>query len=246
MTFVNARAHDASAQQPPRTSEVQRLLGNCRPLRGLPQAVLSEMAGQASVARHADGEMLFYEGDPARHCLLVAQGAVALLRHDERGEERLWQCFGTGALVAEAAMFLPGGLHPLSARAQGAVRVWQIPGQALRAACLAYPELALRMLQCLSQCLHQRVNEVDWLTRGNTQERLASYVLAQAMQQGTCIELPCSQRHLAARLGVRAETLSRLLAQWRARGWVQGRGRHWRLCDRGALQRLAPSGAHPF
>ena len=89
MTFVNARAHDASAQQPPRTSEVQRLLGNCRPLWGLPQAVLSEMAGQASVARHADGEMLFYEGDPARHCLLVAQGAVALLRHDERGEERL-------------------------------------------------------------------------------------------------------------------------------------------------------------
>ncbi len=90
------------------------------------------------------------------------------------------------------------------------------------------------------------MNEVDWLTRSNTPQRLATYVLALAGSQGERIELPTSQRQLAARLGVRAETLSRLLAQWQARGWIRGESRSWRLCDSNALRRLVPPGADPF
>ncbi|GAO27159.1 cyclic nucleotide-binding protein [Alicycliphilus sp. B1] len=89
------------------------------------------------------------------------------------------------------------------------------------------------------------MNEVDWLTRSNTPQRLATYVLALAGSQGERIELPTSQRQLAARLGVRAETLSRLFAQWQARGWIHGESRSWRLCDSNALRRLVPPGADP-
>lgn len=245
MTFVNQPGCDATPPQCPPESTVLALLASCTLLRGLPHITLTALACHAKPHRHADGATLFHEGDPARHCLLVEHGAVELLRYDAAGDERMLQRFGAGALVAEAAMFLPHGRHPMTARAHGNARVWQLPRQTLHTACASHPALALRLLQALSQCLCQHVNEVDWLTRSNAQERLARYVLALAGHQGEHIELPTSQRHLAARLGVRAETLSRLLAQWQAQGWIRGQRRHWQLCGADALRRLVPPEAHP-
>jgi CRP-like cAMP-binding protein len=57
--------------------------------------------------------------------------------------------------------------------------------------------------------------------------------------KGNRVELPFSQRQLAAYLGIRAETLSRLLAQWQAREWLSGERRHWTLLDTTPLRRLA-------
>lgn len=245
MTFVKPPSADAPLPQCPNAAKVRTLLAACPALQGLPPAALADLARHATPRRHAACETLFHEGDPASHCLLVELGCVELLRYDAAGEERMLERFGAGALVAAAAMFLPHGRHPMTARAHTGTRVWRIPRQALHTACACHPALALCLLQALSQCLCRRENEIDWLTRSNAQQRLAGYVLALAGPGGTHVELPTSQRHLAARLGVRAETLSRLLAQWQASGWIQGTRRDWRLNDAGALRRLLPPGMGP-
>lgn len=143
-------------------------------------------------------------------------------------------------------MFMPHGLYPMTARAQGATRVWRIPRQALRTACERHPSLALRLLESLSLRLYHCVNEVDWLTSSNAQQRLAAYLVARCSEGGEPVELPTSQRHLAARLGIRAETLNRLLAQWQAKGWIRGGRRTWRLCDAHQLRQLAAPGTRTF
>ena len=250
MTFINAHADGvAAAQQDGGTAActpVQALLAASPSLGGAPPAALAELARHAQPRSHGDGQTLFFEGDAASHCLLVESGAVEVLRFAASGDERMLHRFEAGELLAEAAMFMPHGLYPMTARASGPTRVWRLPRTSVRATCEHHPALALHLLGVLSQRLYRRVNEVDWLTRSNTQQRLATYVLALAGRQGERIELPSSQRQLAARLGVRAETLSRLLAQWQARGWIQGESRSWRLCDSNALRRLVPPGADPF
>lgn len=237
MTFINAAADGAQAQE---------LLAGNRLLGGLPAAVLADLARHAMACRHPAGDTLFYEGDEARHCLLVAEGAVEVLRYDAAGDERMLRRFGRGELVAEAAMFMPHGLYPMTARTPEPTRVWRIPRRAVRAACERHPALALRLLEALSLRLYERVNEVDWLTSSNAQQRLAAYLVAQSGRQGERIELPTSQRHLAAHLGIRAETLNRMLAEWQSRGWIEGERRTWRLCDAGRLRQLAAPGARAF
>ena len=134
----------------------------------------------------------------------------------------------------------------MTARAQGATRVWRIPRQALRTACERHPLLALRLLESLSLRLYHCVNEVDWLTSSNAQQRLAAYLVAQAGRQGPQIELPTSQRHLAAHLGIRAETLNRMLAEWQGKGWIRGERRCWQLQDMAPLRTLAAPATRVF
>lgn len=249
MTFINTERTERvgrPAQRENAPSPVEDLLAATRLLAGMPRQVLAELAGDALRRRYADGDTLFYEGDAARHCLLVAQGAVEVLRYDAAGDERMLHRFEAGQLVADAAMFMPHGLYPMTARAQGDVEVWCIPRRAVHGTCERHPVLALRLLQALSQRLYQRVNEVDWLTSSSAPQRLAAYLLAQAEGQSPCIELPTSQRHLAAQLGIRAETLNRMLAEWQGKGWIRGERRRWQLQDTAPLQALAASATRAF
>ncbi|MBT9514623.1 MAG: Crp/Fnr family transcriptional regulator [Acidovorax sp.] len=249
MTFINTaqeRGAGEPALRPPGTPVAGLLAATCL-LGGLPQPVLADLAEGVVCTRHAAGETLFYEGDEARCCLLVAAGVVEVLRYDVAGEERMLHRFGPGSLVAEAAMFMPHGLYPMTARAPEEAQVWRIPRATLRGACERHPALALRFLEVLSQRLYQRVNEVDWLTSSNAPQRLAAYLVAQAERQGTgAIELPTSQRHLAAHLGIRAETLSRMLSEWQDKGWIRGGRRCWQLQDAAPLRALAAPATRDF
>ena len=232
MTFVNRVGERAV---------VHGLLAAHALVDGLPPALAGELAQAAARRVHGDGETLFFEGDRAGHCLLVEQGAVEVLRYDVTGEERMLRRFGLGQLVAEAAMFMPHGLYPMTARARDATVVWHIPRGAWHAACERYPSLALRLLESLSLRLYLRVNEVDWLTRSNAPQRLAAYLLDQSSRQGESLELPTTQHHLAAHLGIRAETLSRILAEWRGQGWISGGRRCWRILQAARLRELVAS-----
>jgi CRP-like cAMP-binding protein len=237
MTFVNAPEPVGTAAQ---------ALARGTLLQGLPPAALDELCEGAALQRLADGATAFHEGDAAVHCLLVVAGAMDVLRFGEDGEERVFHRFGPDQLVAEAAMFMAHGRYPMTARAAGATRVWRLRRAAVRAACERHPALAMRLLESLSERLYRRINEVEWLTASTAQQRLAVHLLGLMQRQGPCVELPTSQRQLATRLGVRAETLSRLLADWQARGWVSGERRSWTLRQLQPLRRMAQASVRPF
>ncbi|MBF1258542.1 MAG: winged helix-turn-helix domain-containing protein, partial [Lautropia mirabilis] len=54
------------------------------------------------------------------------------------------------------------------------------------------------------------------------------------------------QRHVAAQLGIRPETLNRLLADWQQRGWIAGSRRKWTLSEPEPLVRMAEGRVRPF
>lgn len=205
----------------------------------LPMEVLHDLGARAELRSYRTGEVVFHEGDPAHHWLLVECGHVELVRYGCDGNERVYHRFGCGHCVAEVAMFMAHGRYPMQARAVGSTTAWRMERQALQQACSQHPALALRLLEDFSRRLYHYINEVEWLTVSSAPQRLAAYLLRLAEQQGLRLELPGSQRQLAAHLGIRPETLSRLLAQWQAREWLSGERRHWTLLDTTPLRRLA-------
>ena len=103
---------------------------------------------------------------------------------------------------------------------------------------MSIPNLYPEMLAALAPAVESMKNM--------TPQRLAAFLLRLSAQQGPQMELPSSQRQVAAHLGVRAETLSRLLSEWQARQWLRGERRHWTLLDTAPLQQLAGALARSF
>ena len=237
MTFINVRPANAS---PLPQLAAHPLLGELAP------EVLRSLCERAELRSYRGGETVFHEGDAAQHWLLVAKGHVEVVRFGCDGTERVYHRFGAGECVAEAAMFMAHGRYPMQARAGHTTEVWRMERHALHRACLAHPALALRLLEDFSRRLYRYVNEVEWLTVSSAQQRLAAFLLQLSAQQGDRLELPGSQRQLAANLGIRAETLSRLLSEWQTRQWLRGERRHWTLLDSTPLQRLAGALARSF
>lgn len=214
---------------------------------GLPADVLVRLADNAWLQTLDAGESAFHEGDAATHYLLIVSGQLEMVRFSQEGDEHVFQSFGPGTLVADAAMFMQHGRYPMSSRASGGpVTTWKLSGAALRATCESHPPLAMRLLQRFSLRLYHRVNEVEWLTSSTAQQRLAAYFISLRRQQGSELSFPQSQRHVAAQLGIRPETLNRLLADWQSRGWINGSRRKWQLCEAEPLERMAEGKARPF
>lgn len=215
-------------------------------LHGLPQDTLEVMAEGAQCREHRAGALLFREGSPARHWLVVEQGCVEMVRYGHDGQELVFHRFQAGDSVAEPAMFMAHGRYPMTARAGTATRTWRLGREALHRACEAHPHLALHLLQEFSRRLYHYINEVQWLMTSNAPQRLAAYLLRLPSAAQGSVTLPLSQRQLAAYLGIRAETLSRMLADWQARQWLRGERRTWTLLDPAPLQELAFGRTRPF
>lgn len=225
---------------------VLSLLAAVRPFQRLDSAVLHELLAGAAEHGYEAGQIIFREGDAASVYLLVEKGEVEVFRYSHSGEERVFQVFEAGRTVAEAAMFMPHGRYPMCARARTATRLYRLRRDSLLAACRSHPELAMHMLAMLSQALYMQVNKVDWISSSSAAERLANYLLGLQVRQGNTVHLPLSQRQLAAYLGIRAETLSRLFTDWQTRGYVAGRRNEWELRDVAYLKKLASPAQRSF
>ncbi|MDR3055454.1 MAG: Crp/Fnr family transcriptional regulator [Zoogloeaceae bacterium] len=181
------------------------------------------------------GEILCHEQTAPDFWWLLEAGQLESLKHGTDGEERIFWGVAAPELIAEVLMFLPGEEKmPVSLRARANCRLFQMRRQDLAALCVHVPEVALRLLARASQRLCRRVNEVEWLARASATERLAGYFLRLFRQRGEAedgqgVEFPMRQRQLAATLGIRAETLNRLLADWLRAGVIKGRRRHWEI-----------------
>lgn len=215
------------------------------PLFAAEPATVSALAVSMQVFQAMPGTWLFREGASAGCCLLIATGRVEVLRLGKDGQERVHSLFDAGQLVAESALFMAHARYPMSARAQTQVRGYRLPRAALRLACASSPGFALRMLDWLGERIYLRTNEVDWLAASSAPQRLAAYLLALPIT-GNAVRIPIGRQQLAGRLGMRPETLSRLLSAWRRQGRLQGNRRDWRLCDPAFLRGLCSEATRPF
>lgn len=194
---------------------------------------------QASIRHLEKGERVFSQGQRADYWYLVMHGRIDTLRVGIDGEDRIIHHVAAGQLLAAIVMFMQQPSYPVEARAAIDSTLCQLTRAALQQACLDHPPLATAMLRLAAQTLALRIDDVDTLASTSAQQRLAGYLLKLVGANGTSVELPLSQRQLAAKLGVRAETLSRLLSDWRKLGYLAGRGREWQIARPCVLDALA-------
>jgi len=185
----------------------------------LSDADLREVSNHTGVRFAHKGEALFQKGDRALHFYGVASGWVKVFNRHENGEEAILSVFSTGETFAEAAMFL-SGTYPASAEAIEDSRLLEFDHHYFQHEIYSRPALCRGMLASMAKHLHAMAQEVEHMKVRTSQQRLARFLVKLCQSdEGPCtIKLPYDKNLIASRLGMKAETLSRVFSKLKPHG----------------------------
>jgi CRP-like cAMP-binding protein len=207
--------------------------------RGLRPETVEHIIAPASVVLLKAHETLFRQGDPATAFFIVIEGWVKLYRITPAGDETVIHTLSKGDSFAEAVAFT-GRRYPATAEAVSDARVVRIPADHIVRCIRASPDIALAMVASTSQHLHHLVEQVEQLKAQSGLQRVAEFLASLAsVDQGSCeILLPYDKVLIAARLGLKPESLSRAFAKLRSIGVIVNAS-HVAVSDVAKLRQLA-------
>jgi CRP/FNR family transcriptional activator FtrB len=182
---------------------------------------------------------LFRAGERPRHLLVVMDGEIGLTGSDESGEQTLVEILRPGAAFVEAAV-MTDQPYLMGARTLRASTLLALPAEQVRRDVARSPELAAAMVASLSLHFRAMVAEIKDLKLKTANQRLALYLLELAgpATGSTQVHLPHPKGVVAARIGIRRETLSRSFNTLRSVG-VIAKGPSIAIADVATLRRFA-------
>ena len=185
----------------------------------LPDDAFNRLTENTVPRRYPKGKILFQRGDPADYFYIVLDGWVKLYRDTPDGTQVVVNIFCRGNMFAEAAAFMSTG-YPVSAEVIDDSRLLAIQSKRFNSIVQSNPEVALNMLAAMSRHLHELVHEVEYLKSHTASERLAMFLLrcCPVARGAARVKLPYDKNLIAARIGIKPESLSRLLNRLRAHG----------------------------
>ena len=212
-------------------------------LEGVSQEAVRELTTQSSVVRTGRAEIIVHRGERLSSLYAVAFGTVKTRLPRPRGSEVVLSLLGAGTTFGKTAVML-GAPSQVDVVALDETML-----VAIRASCvLAMVERNLRFSRNLARALAERNQALmSELESGKLRsaQRLAAYLEAiaePAAEPGLlAARLSVSKTLVAARLGIKKETLSRLLREFASDGLIEVSGRTIAIRDAGALRRIAAS-----
>lgn len=203
---------------------------------GLPPDTLETLLHEARITEQPRGKLLFLRGEPANWFFLLLDGWVKVFRDTPDGEQTVIAIMKPGETIAEAAIFF-GSDYPASAEVVDNARLLEIPAGTLLNQLRQDPDLGLKLLGALSMRLRHLVRHIEQLQARSTSQRLGDFLLAlcEAEEGPVSLKLPYDKSLIAARLGMKPESLSRALAKLKKLG-VTSRGHSVDIDDIGTLR----------
>ena len=169
------------------------------------------------------GDRLIAEGAPNRELFRLVEGELAASQELGPGVGPVLAFFYPGDLLFPAA---PGEAwsHSVRALSDGRLEVYRL--DAVRKVCQSDGRLAYRLFLAASRVLSQRLEHAARLRSLSVEGRFAAFLLeaggriGSARRGGLVLSLPMSRTDIASYLGLRTETLSRIIRRWRDRGLI--------------------------
>ncbi len=191
--------------------------------------------------RLAPGEVLFSAGDRQANVYAVHAGFLKDVAPGHGAGVHIVRFLLPGDAVGLDS--LGGGVHTTEAVALGDCEVCEIP--AWRAEILADSRkpVAAHLRGLLARELAESRAHSAALATLSAPQRVAAFLLETAgrwQERGYSprdFRLPMSRREIAGHLSLTIETVSRILSDFRARGWVRTAGRAVEILDAEALRR---------
>ncbi len=211
-----------------------------------PEAALLHLQSHCRAVPLRGASILFSAGSQASAFYFVLSGRMLLSSSSAAGHEKIVEIIQPGQLFALAVGFL-GRRYPVTATSEGRAELIEIPFAPFLGIIKEQPELTWQMLADLSIRLNFLINEVRRMGVESADTRVGQYLLDLCPQHAgpARVELPCTKAALAARLGIKPETLSRVFARMQQAGAAVVGRRHVDIPCPEALQQWTNRQSEP-
>lgn len=201
-----------------------------------PSAALARAARLVRVRR---GDVVVRRGEPVAGAYAVAEGLINVALRGAGGSERVLRFVGPGETFAEAAALL-GRASAIDATALVDSTLVLLATQPLRGLVARDVQVSRRIAALLAERMLDLLAEIEASELRPAVERLTDYLLALARPAdgGALVaRLPATKTLVASRLGMKKETLSRLLSDLAGRQLIDISRRDIAILDAGALRK---------
>ncbi len=171
------------------------------------------------------GSRLFEEGEPAEAGFTLREGVIKLVRHPAGGRPQIVRLLVGGDFFGAEGLF--GEPHRHTAIALTPIRLCRFPNAMLEALRSQDPGFTYALLGRWRRALDEVESLAVELGTLRAEERVASFLLHWQSKHGgqaDWLPLPLSRTELGELLGLRVETVSRVMARWKREGVFEERG----------------------
>ncbi len=193
---------------------------------------------------YAPRQTVFYEGHSCLGLYLLCRGKVKLTRSSARGQRQIVRILGPGELI-EKQGFGERALHEVTCETLEPSQVCVIDKERYLALIHRNPQLAIKLIQLLSNEHGVNMDQLDQFTFKAARERLASLLLELGDRFGgesadrVQVGLMLKREEIAEMAGITVETAIRLLRVFRDEGLLTIEGRAITLLNPDRLARIA-------
>ena len=202
---------------------------------------LTSMLNSSKVISLESKTTLFEKDFPATHFYLLKSGQIKLFCLSAEGDEKVIEIVNPSQTFAEAIMFMPKHVYPVSAEALKKCELYSFDMKQFRGILEDSKETCFRLLGVMGRQLHSKVNDIDNLTLHNATYRLVVYLLEQLPEGAAAlssIHLGATKSIIASRLSIKPETFSRILLRMTKQGLLEVHGNDITLIDVNGLRNL--------
>jgi CRP-like cAMP-binding protein len=212
---------------------------------GLSPVQAGALAREARTLTPRRGEVIARRGSLLPGVLFLAAGMVKLSLRGADGEERILRIVDPGQAFGETTAML-GRRCLYDATALSDARLTTVAAKVIFRLMARDTVFAKRLVMALAEHSFALLTELEAATTQRGAQRLAGYLEALSARKPAngaySVDLPVSKTVVAARLGMKKETLSRLLHQFVADGIIQMRRREIQILDSRKLALARTSG----
>lgn len=208
----------------------------------LAKSSLAELKEYCGLHRVPAREALYRQGQPGDAVFILADGSMKLTHRCDGAREHVVRLVRAGEMLAESVLFAATA-YAATATALEDSRVLAIDRRRFAAQLRRDPHLAWNLLQRLGRRFEELQTQTELLATHTAEQKVAAYLINRHVAGSpgdAAIASSCRRSDLASLLALAPETLCRVIAAFKRRGWIRSENGNVVVVDAEALAEAVP------